>query len=158
MRYPVIILAALIFISTGSAFAATDGPGVIISPFQINSDADLSYLADEIPRVIGNRLKEEGARILDTQFSAGADLAELGMKAGADFVISGSLFWVNQRYSLDIRMLELFSGKPAQLFSKDGQNIENLIKGVQDLAKSLSLKLFRREVVENVKVSGNHRN
>ena len=153
------ILAVPFFLGPGAANAAPDGPSVVILPFQIHSDIDLSYMAGEIPRVIGNRLGQEGANILpsDPDGQAAASPTEAGLKAGADFVITGSLFWVNQRYSLDVRILDLFSKAPAEAYSAKGENIENLIKGVQDLAKNLTFKIFRREIVEKVAVAGNRR-
>jgi len=143
---------------------------IVVLPFEIYSQEDISYLEDEISGVIGKHLKEDGAIVLDLEsmpVSPGPagkvrsvsinEIRTLGIKNGADYVIWGSLTWIGKKYSLDAKILESFGEKPSDIFFAEGESIENLPGSIKDIATDIGMKLFEREKVAQVLVTGNKR-
>jgi outer membrane protein insertion porin family len=143
---------------------------VVVFPFEIHSQEDISYLKDEISGVIGKHLKEDGAIVLDPESilvlpdSTGKvravsinEIRALGIKNGADYVIWGSLTWIGKKYSLDAKMLKCFGEKPPDVFFAEGESIENLPGSIKGVATDISMKFFEREKVAQVLVAGNKR-
>ncbi len=140
---------------------------VVILPFKIHATSDLSYIETEIPDIIKRYLKQDGAIILDPGFDKDFDFWEkiesmdeirnFGVKNGADYVVYGSLTWVGQKFSIDAKVMESFAEKPANVFFKEGQGIENLFGVVNQLAQKISEKLFKRERVSKIIITGNKR-
>ncbi len=139
---------------------------VAVLPFAINAQDDLSYMADEIPRVIESHLKKEGAQILDAKAAPAAaanrsptaqEARQVGIGAGADYVIWGSLTWIGQKFSMDAQMIASFIDDPEQTFSVQGEGIEHMLGAVNQLAVDIGLKLFQREKVAQVRIAGNDR-
>ncbi len=142
-------------------------PHVLVLPFEILAQQERSYLQTQIPEVIKNQLKQDGAIIVDMKIDlaglrqAGDTDADLlrraGIRSGADFVISGSLTWIGKKFSLDTRMVEAHGSDPPFFFYKEGESIENLPGLVRDVSRDIALKLFRREKVVKVQIEGNQR-
>ncbi len=137
---------------------------VLILPFEIYSVKELSYLEAEIPAVIKKNLERDGAIVLDPDDSLWKEKAEsisgirnLGVKCGADYVVYGSLTWIGQKFSLDAKMIESFGEGLPNVFFVEGEGIENLPSAVNGLARDLGMKLFKREKVARVVVTGNKR-
>ncbi len=149
-------------------FAFAQAPvRVVILPFDIHAREDMAYLKTEIPKQITNELKQEGAVFLEPpaasdpewqkQIKGTAGLRNLGMQIGADHVIWGSLTRIGKRYSLDARMITPFEEGPPTVFFLEGEGIENLIGSVRELARNLSMKLFKRMRVAKIIIRGNNR-
>lgn len=141
---------------------------VVILPFEINAREDLSYMQNEIPGVIQRQLKDKGAIVPDTG-AAAADLIprgkqanmeeirRIGIQAGADYVVWGSLTWIGKKFSLDAKMIASFADSPPDVFFAEGAGIENLFGTVRELANDIGLKIFKWEKVVNVRIEGNNR-
>ncbi|MBW1752654.1 MAG: outer membrane protein assembly factor BamA, partial [Deltaproteobacteria bacterium] len=140
---------------------------VVVLPFEIHSMKDLSYIKTEISEVIKSHLKQEGAVIVDVEITHdledGAitnridEIRSFGLKKNADYVVWGSLTWIGQKFSLDAKMVESFGQKPPGVFFYEGQGAENLLGIVNQVAKNIGMKLFKREKVASVLVTGNKR-
>ncbi|MFH2218801.1 MAG: outer membrane protein assembly factor BamA [Pseudomonadota bacterium] len=140
---------------------------VIILPFEIHAMEDLSYLKTEIPGLIKQHLKADGAVVLDLEVPPDVSWKELsestekirniGVKNGADYIVWGSLTWIGQKFSLDAKAIESFGEHPPDVFFKAGESIENLFGSVKELSGDIGLKLFRRERVAEVVITGNKR-
>jgi len=72
-------------------------------------------------------------------------------------MVSGSLTWHGQQFSLDLKLFESATGKAPSLFTSEGRGIENLPSTVEKLAQSLGSKIFKRKQVLTVDVTGNQR-
>ena len=138
---------------------------VLIFPFEIFSVQDRSQLKDEIPSVLGKQLAEAGAEIVQLpdgvsypepigQFEG---IRELGLASGADQLIWGSLTWIGNKFSLDIKMQETFSEKAPEIFYQEGEGPADLSLKLQKLSEEISLKLFKQQRVADVLVEGNSR-
>ncbi len=163
-----LVLSALIgaFVLPAGA-AAQQAVGVILMPFEVHAQQDLSYLTREIPEAMKRQFTEDGANasILDPETAStwkktvqsDAGLARLGVQTGADYLVWGSLTWVGQNFSLDTRLLNTSSGEPAKVFTAVGQGVENLPGAVKKMAYDMGLTIFKRERVAQVVIEGNQR-
>ena len=140
---------------------------VMVLPFDVHSLEDLTYLKTEIPKLISNQLKSEGAVILNPTVAADlawrdklkgiAEIRRTGVQFGADYVIWGSMTRIGKRFSLDAKMLESYGEGDPLVFFLEGEGMENLLKKVRELSRSLERKLFKQETVAKVSISGNKR-
>ena len=93
-----LILFLLAFLFTDVA-PAQQTVRVVILPFTINAQEDLSYLEKEIPQAIKNQLEQEGAKVLvidkeslesrNVQADNLKDIRELALQTGTDYIIWG---------------------------------------------------------------------
>ena len=89
---------------------------VVILPFKIFAQTDLSYLQSDIPAAIKTSLEQAGARVLlldavsEPEWKKRtANLEEtktLSLQTGADYIVWGSLTWIGQQFSLDVKLFE----------------------------------------------------
>ena len=140
---------------------------VVILPFEIHAQQDMSYLQKEIPQAIKTQLEQEGANVLildraslesrNIQTDRLQDLRKLALDIGAEYIIWGSLTWIGQNFSLDAKLLSATGDEKPDLFSVEGEGVENLPSTLQNLVKDLALKLFKREKIVQVLIKGNQR-
>jgi len=165
-----LIFTVSVFGMIGTAMAAPNNSvKVVVLPFKINAQTDLTYLRDQIAEVLSNRLKNEGAEtmvlkdmVLDdrTTQSPAASLdayGQLGRQHDADHVIWGTFTLIGDHFSLDVEMLSTAQEDAPQRFFAEGANLENLITVTNDLADRIGLTLFDRQRVSNILVQGNQR-
>ena len=140
---------------------------VIILPFKINAQEDLSYLQKEIPQVVKSQLEQQGAKVLvmdqaslesrNIVADSLKDIRELGLQTGTDYVVWGSLTWIGQSFSLDAKLLAPEDPEKPQTFSVEGEGVENLPATLTELVSQLGLKLFKREKIAEIRIKGNDR-
>ncbi len=140
---------------------------IIVLPFEVFAQKDLSYLQSEIPSALKNALEKAGAKVvlLDAasepqwkQRTANFDeLKKLARQSGTDYIIWGSLTWIDQQFSLDLRLFESLAEKEPDFFATEGRGIENLPSAVEKLAQSLNAKIFKRKQIISIDVEGNQR-
>jgi len=160
------LLPAIVF---GTLIGALAQPtvGVVMMPISIHAPADMAYLRGEIPEAMRQQFAEDGAnaRVLDAETAAewsktggtDADFARMALQTGADYVVTGSLTWIGQDFSLDMRLLPSTGGRPARVFTAVGKGVENLPGTVKRLARDMGLALFRRDKITDIVVEGNQR-
>ena len=149
------------------ALAQPQAVGVIVMPFEIHAPAELAYLKSELPEAMKQQFTEEGAnaRVLDDATAGSwsqsavthAELARLAVQTGADYLVWGSLTWIGQDFSLDVRLLASAGDRPAKVFTAVGKGVENLPGAVKKLVQDMGLTIFKREKVVEVVVEGNQR-
>lgn len=161
----------LLFIAVLGCFSgevyAQKAVGVVILPFEVHAKAELSYLQQEIPKALSNQLEQEGAKVLvldedslpswKQQIKNIAQLREIGLQTGAQYVLWGSLTWIGQNFSLDVKLISSGDEEKPALFSKDGEGVENLPTSVKEITKDISLVIFKREKIVDVLIEGNNR-
>ena len=140
---------------------------VIVLPFKIHAQEELSYLQAQIPQAIKTQLEQEGAKVLvidreslvarNMQADNLTDIREIGLQTGTDYVVWGSLTWLGQNFSLDAKLLSPADDEKPQLFSVEGEGVENLPASLTKLVDELGLKLFKREKIAEVQIKGNDR-
>ncbi|MFH0994129.1 MAG: outer membrane protein assembly factor BamA [Pseudomonadota bacterium] len=138
---------------------------VMVLPFEIHAQPNLEYLKDQVPQLIQRHLERDGATIVKPDIASAISGKEmtmetirlLGSQKGADVVVWGSLTWLGQNFSLDARMVEISTAKPPGSFFSEGEGVENLPAAVKSLSDIISSRLFKREKIADVRVSGNRR-
>ena len=140
---------------------------VVVLPFEIYSSEDRSSLESEIKKVIGSYLKQEGAVVLEPEFLKDSSwrkkaestdgIRNLGVQSGSDYVIWGSMTWIDQKFSLDSKLIESFTNAPPHPIYVEGKGIENLSGTVKKLAQDVALKIFKLEKIAEIIVEGNKR-
>lgn len=138
---------------------------VLILPFAVNSVQNLSYLESEIPDFIAGHLKKQGVTIVSPDETGitphKADRVEnikkAGLRANADQVIWGSITVIGKGFSLDINMVNPFESQPPFILYGDGEGMENLFGVVKETSEGLYKKLFKKESVVGIEVTGNDR-
>jgi outer membrane protein insertion porin family len=161
-----LIIIAFLLLFPNIARSA-DSIKVMVLPFNIYSSEDLSSLKNEIFTLLQTKLQEEGAVTLTSGIVSQAALKEViqnyesirkfGEDKGADDVIWGSLVLIGQKFSLDVRMLNVNEAGSPIVFTKEGQGVENLPGIVKQLAQDIGMKLFKWEKVVSVEITGNKR-
>ncbi|BBO66484.1 outer membrane protein assembly factor BamA [Desulfosarcina alkanivorans] len=164
-RYLAVLFFPL-FLMPRSA-AAVESVRVLVLPFEIHASQDLSYLKQDIPKAIIAHLEKEGAvsvaidngplSALPAMTSDAEALKETGLNAGADNVIWGSMTRIGDNISLDISMVATVGATPAFSLYEAGTGMQNLRTITQKAAEKLARQLFRRELVTQVRVTGNKR-
>ncbi|MGE5257972.1 MAG: outer membrane protein assembly factor BamA [Hyphomicrobiales bacterium] len=159
--FPGIVLGAVISAS------AQPTVGVVIMPFSIHAQPEMAYLKNEIPEAMRQQFAEDGAnaRVLDAETAAAwskagetdADLARMAIQIGADYVVTGSLTWIGQDFSIDARLLPSAGDRPARVFTAVGKGVENLPGAVKRLARDMGLTVFKRDKVVDIVIEGNQR-
>jgi outer membrane protein insertion porin family len=163
-----ICLRIMTIMALSSQIAVAQPPAsVVILPFEVFSEKDLSNLQTEIPSALKKSLEQAGVRVLlldplsepewrkRTQHIEG--IKKLALQTGANYVIWGSLTWIGQQFSLDLKLSEPLSEKRPHPFAAEGQGIENLSSTVDKLARDLSLTILKHQIILAVEVSGNRR-
>ncbi len=139
---------------------------VMVLPFEIHAQQNLEYLKDQVPQLIQRHLERDGATIVKPDIAPATALGKepaieairlLGSQKSADVVIWGSLTWLGQNFSLDARMVDVSSDKSPASFFSEGEGVENLPGAVKSLSDAISSRLFKREKIAEVRVSGNRR-
>ncbi len=124
-------------------------------------------MQSQIPEAFKTQLEQEGAKILvidqESIDSRGLQtdklevIRDIGIETGADYILWGSLTWIGQNFSLDVQLMAATEDERPQAFSVAGEGIENLPGTLSDLVEELSLKLFQREKIWEVRIKGNDR-
>lgn len=166
IKYLCLLFIAILGCFPGALYAQ-QAVGVVVLPFEVHAKAELSYLQQEIPKALSNQLEKEGAKVLvldetslpswKQQIENIAQLRQIGLQTGAQYVLWGSLTWIGQQFSLDVKLISSGDNKKPALFSKDGKGVENLLIAVEAAVKDLSLVIFKREKIVDVFIEGNDR-
>lgn len=134
---------------------------VMVLPFEVNALQDLAYLQEEVPKIIIKNLSAEGATIIEPPIqSVLADpiqIREMGVQYGVDFIIWGSLTWIDQQFSIDVRVLSPYEETPVETLTVEGQGIETLSGKIGDLSQELTVRLFDLVAVVDIRIEGNER-
>jgi outer membrane protein insertion porin family len=140
---------------------------VVILPFEVHAQEDLSYLEQQIPEVIKNQLQQEGARVLvlDQETMASrqmrtestAAIRQIVVDTDGNFIIWGSLTRLGPNFSLDVKLLASDEEEDPYSFSAEGEGVENLPAAVKTLVQKMALKLFRRQTIVDIQIKGNQR-
>ena len=115
------LLACATLALSGGAMAA-EGPLVLVLPFQVNAGPELPNASQDLPQMIADQLAQNGmrtvpmdkARLLQRTSGESIDIAtarELGRKAGARMVIYGKFNQLGQGFSMDTRIVPVYSGE-----------------------------------------------
>ncbi len=158
----VLILSAIF----SGAVTAKEKARILVLPFEVNSKKDLSYLSVDIPKIISEQLKKEGATLLDPsslnlsekKVSIGVEQAKsFGSSVNADYVVWGSFSRIGKKISLDVKLLDRLNKENPELLFSEGDGIDSLPIVLNRVTTSMGIQVFGFETIAQVVVQGNER-
>ena len=155
----IIILAIVaIAVPCRCGIARAAGPSrILILPFEINAEKDLSFLQKGIVSMLSTRLFQEGkvvpmqpavAQQALQEISGPLDQATtvaLGAKYQADYVVYGSLTVFGDSLSTDARFVDVHQQKTRVTFSEFGKDQGDVIGHVNHFAEQVNARVFGRK-------------
>lgn len=125
-------------------------PLVLILPFQINGGPEMSAMSEEFPKLMAERLKMQGLRVVSGPMASTLmkkrnvdtlDLTEaraLARAAGAQYTVYGVLNQLGEGFSLDGRLVPVSTGTPAQPLSIQKNTLLELAPAVDTIAATVA--------------------
>lgn len=150
-----IITIILCFACCGIGRAETPKK-ILILPFNVNAEKDLSFLKNGIMDMLSTRLFKEGETLpiaKETALNLMAGIkevtpgiaADLGKKADANYVIFGSLTVFGDSISTDAKVLDTASGSVIHAFNETGRDNGDVITHVNKFASDVNATVFGRQ-------------
>jgi len=147
-----IILVVFLF----TAAPAKNPSKVLIVPFNIHSDQDLSFLQGGIKDMLSTRIayedkvalfsNEEVRQVVDhmTETISEEAAVAMGEKLQADYVIFGSLTVIGDSNSTDARCIDVRQNKAVVVFNQSGKSLGDLISHIDLFANQVNETIFGR--------------
>jgi TolB-like protein len=138
----------------GTPASAQQPATVLILPFTIHSQEDLSYLKKGIQEMLSTRLtvpekvvpvdRDKAQPVIASAGDAINDstAARLGAQAGADYVAFGSLTMIGNSISTDARFVEVSSGKTLVTYANTGDSAGQAISHINLFAMQVTDEVF----------------
>jgi TolB-like protein len=157
------VILSLFFLLPSSSITQTRDSGklykVAILPFVINSQENLDYLREGIYDILASRITVEGRiEVIDrsvveralyeerpTRLDEGTAI-KIGTRAGADYVVLGSLTKVGDYISLDARLVNITEGKPPLSAYTQHKGLDDVLVKIGDFAQEIGAKILGRRV------------
>ena len=153
-----ILLLALTLTLPSPSVTQTRDPGkvykVAILPFLIHSQENLDYLREGIYDILTSRITVEGKIIVIERSLVERALYEekpmrldetaatkIGMRAGADYIVLGSLTKIGNYISLDARLISLTEEKPPLTAFTQHKGIDDVMVKIGDFAQDIGYKI-----------------
>jgi len=167
----VLVLVGLPIRATGQAAeeqaAKEEKPStILILPFTVHSDQELSFLKDSVYDMLSTRLSIKGKTTLlsrsvaykaledSKEVSEIKQVVSIGEKLNADYVIFGSLTVFGESISTNARLADVNKKNAAVSFSKTGEKRGELISHVSLFADKIEEELFYDKKAESVPSPG----
>lgn len=151
-----LLFIGTIFCIFSSRAAAADSPSrVLILPFQIHAEKDLTFLKKGITNMLASRLAAEGRvelihaeELLQAMPEPATEAAAilLGEKLNADYIAFGSLTIFGESISTDARFIDVDQKKTAVIFNQSGKSHDEVIFHINQFADRVNADVFGRKV------------
>lgn len=132
---------------------------VAILPFVINSRENLDYLRDGIYDILSTRVTVENRIVVIDRSVVERVLyevrpmrldetaaREIGLRAGADYVVLGSLTKVGDYVSLDARLINITGDKPPLTVYTQHKGMDDVMVKIDEFAQDIGEKIIGRRV------------
>ncbi|NWF93572.1 MAG: VCBS repeat-containing protein [Syntrophaceae bacterium] len=161
--FPWLFFALLLTIPCASSSQSRDPAKirkVAILPFLIHSQENLDYLREGIYDILSSRITVEGKITVVERSIVERALYEekpmrldetvaknIGMRAGADYIVLGSLTKIGDYISLDARLISITEEKPPLTAYTQHKGIEDVMLKIGDFAQDIGYKILGRRAV-----------
>lgn len=128
-----------------SAAADTAPSRVLLFPFTIHAEKDLSFLNNGIQSMLAARLTRQGVVEVIRAKQPAADEAEalrIGAAQGATHVLTGTLTVFGDSVSTDAAMIDVNAQEARVRFSESGADSGDVIRHVDQLAQQINQEVF----------------
>jgi hypothetical protein len=145
----------MLFTGTNMAFSADKISKILILPFNIHSEKDLTFLQKGIGDMLSTRLAFENKVMIIGKEEAGIipgktdekTALAAGEKAGADYVILGSLTVFGDSISTDAKFYDILKKNPLVVINEFGSTQGDVIFHVNVFAARINETVFGRKTV-----------
>jgi len=168
-----VLCLILIFNLPSPSITQTREPGrvykVAILPFLIHSQENLDYLREGIYDILASRITVEGRiEVIDRSIVEQALYEEkpmrldesvatkIGMRAGADYIVLGSLTKIGDYISLDARLISISEEKPPLGVYTQHKGIDDVMVKIGDFAQDIGYKILGRRAVADQRAEPKH--
>lgn len=153
-RTPLFLAAVVAALLSTVAMAADAPKRVLILPFNVHSESDLSFLQKGVTDMLSTRLtlagkavpipKEDARYAIENMPRPIGEKAAilLGASLGADYVVLGSLTVFGDSISTDARFLDVGQQKPVVTFNQFGREHGDVIAQVNQFAGQVGEEIF----------------
>ena len=151
-----ILCFALFALIIGNTVVASEPKRVVIVPFKINAEKDLTFLEEGIADMLESRLSwddkvtviswEETKRALESVEGPlnETKAREIGAKLDADHVLFGSLTIFGNSMSIDAKLIDVSENRPPLTFFSQSQSMDEVIPQINLFAADINEKVFGR--------------
>ncbi|MCG8564467.1 MAG: outer membrane protein assembly factor BamA [Desulfobacterales bacterium] len=165
LKQRAIVLVLFFLLSLVTPLSAEQKVSVAIYPFGVEADAPDGKLGKTIPLMLADQLKESGATVViieddvDTSQWTPEEFKGQGIKMGVDQIITGQIFTLGQRMSIDATMYPVYGDDvPMTLFAQSsGKASTSIASAVEQLKKGVVGELFEKRIISSIRVAGNRR-
>jgi TolB-like protein len=152
--FALVLLFSSVVLAAPEAMA--DQPSrLVIVPFKMNADRDLSFLKEGIVDMLTSRLscgdrvvvgRQDTDRALEAvSVPVNEEIARaIGARLQADHVLFGSLTIFGSSISLDAKMVDVHQKRPTLTFFKQGKEIDEVIPQIDLIASQINETAFGR--------------
>ncbi len=137
---------------------------LMLLPFSVNAPAGHEHLGQQIPSLVAEKLKKQGAMVILAHRSGLPDLntsptveryLSLARENGADAIAWGSLTIIGQSYSLDAHLVSENNPTDVHNLYAEGHNLADLSTAVSRISEQIADILLAQRKVAAVTVTGN---
>ena len=154
-----ILTLAIVSLLSGvnTAFSADKISKVLILPFNIHSEKDLSFLQKGIGEMLSTRLAFENKVMIIGKEEAGIAAGKTdektalaaGEKAGADYVLFGSMTVFGESISTDAKFYDVQKKSPLVVINEFGSSQGGVIYHINVFAAKINETVFGRKTVSS---------
>jgi TolB-like protein len=164
-QFGFVLLFSLIAMVAAGVGMAEEPSRVVILPFKINADQDLSFLREGIVDMLRSRLAwenrvivvpkgETNQAIKDVSLPPSEEVArDIGSKLQASHVLFGSVTIFGNSVSLDGTLVDVRQAGPPLTFFNQGEEMGEVIPQVDLFASEINEKVFGRPVAKREEVA-----
>lgn len=160
LKLVVVAVLACTFLPGRPCCLAAESRSIGLVPLAVIGEGAAPRIGPRTDALIVERLAAEGASVtvMETQrdiSTLSPDARQnLGLEAGVDYLLWGTLFVSGDTISLDVKLKDVIAGSSPVLFFSEARGIENLFSAVNQLVSRVSGEVFRRELVQSLYVEG----
>jgi TolB-like protein len=152
----ILCFSVFALIMGNTVVAASELKRVVIVPFKIKAEKDLTFLKEGIADMLESRLswddkvtvisREETKRALESIVGPldETKAREIGAKLDADHVLFGSLTIFGNSMSIDAKLVDVSGNRPPLTFFSQSQGMDEVIPKINLFAADINEKVFGR--------------
>ena len=163
-----LVITILMFsLSLPAVSGAAERKTIALFPFQVHSEADVSFLREQMLESIQSELLQQAYigvvdRELLMETAGDRPLTEslaldLGRRAAADYIITGSLTRLGNLISTDVQVFDVARGTAIRDLFAQGRGLESIGSMAKEVVDEMLLRLFARQRIADVRFEGNQR-
>lgn len=163
MLKKIIFIFLLSFLAVQPALAQSKTKIAILPFNMIAGQQQPDTLKNQITAILKEKLEKEGSEVLlsleplNTESWGYKNFKTNGIRLGADFTITGSIFIAGTGISIDTKLVSTYGKDGISHFYADAKGSENLYSAVSKIAKEIISQIYQKVIITDIEISGNNR-